>query len=133
MSPKLLIFAAASTALGMPAAAQMSGRPLTAALRGNLEIPGPGKLDARGSANVRINPGMTRLCYMLTTRNLPQATMAHIHRGGAETALCLSALDRRHRRRFLRHRGRGGTGSWLHVDGGWRVCIRQFAIRHRAS
>lgn len=86
MLPKLLMIAAASSALAMPAAAQIGGQTLNATLRGNLEVPVPGKLNARGSATVRINPGLNRLCYTLSTRNLPRATMAHIHRGGAGTA-----------------------------------------------
>lgn len=85
MSPKLLIFAAACTALAMPAAAQTGGRSLTATLTGGAQ-PSPGDPNASGSATVRINPGLTRLCYTIKTSKLPKATMAHIHRGAAGVA-----------------------------------------------
>ena len=55
-------------------------------MRGNLEIPGPGKLDARGTADVRVTPGRNRVCYDVDYRNIPQATMAHIHAGRAGVA-----------------------------------------------
>jgi hypothetical protein len=88
MRTPLLLAAAAATAIiaTSPLAAQYGGRTLRASLSGRAEAPRPGKLDARGSATVRINPGQTRLCYTLTTRNLRRATMAHIHRGVAGTA-----------------------------------------------
>ena len=85
MSPKLLIFAAACTALAMPAAAQTGGRSLTATLTGGAQ-PSPGDPNANGSATVRINPGLNRLCYTLKARGLPNPTMAHIHVGAAGVA-----------------------------------------------
>jgi hypothetical protein len=52
-----------------------------ASLRGQNEVPGPGKNDARGSALVRVNTASRQVCYDLSVRNLPRPTMAHIHRG----------------------------------------------------
>lgn len=83
--PMIAISAVAALA-GSSAAAQFSGRPLHASLSGNFEIPGPGKVDARGTASVRITPGRARVCYDVDYRNIPQATMAHIHSGGAGVA-----------------------------------------------
>jgi hypothetical protein len=85
MSPKLLILAAACTALAMPAAAQTGGRSLSAKLTGGAQ-PGPGDPNASGSATVRINPGLNRLCYTIKTRDLPNPTLAHIHIGAAGVA-----------------------------------------------
>jgi hypothetical protein len=83
MSPKLLIVAAACTALAMPAAAKAPVS-LTATLTGGVQ-PSPGDPNASGTATVRINPGLTRLCYTIKTRKLPNPTLAHIHVGAAGT------------------------------------------------
>jgi hypothetical protein len=87
MSYRLPILAiAAVVAATAPAVAKAPGRPLFASLRGALEVPGPGKLDARGNAVVRVTPGRTRVCYTVSYRNIPAATMAHIHSGAAGVA-----------------------------------------------
>jgi hypothetical protein len=78
----VVALAGAGTALAYPG----PGRPLYAALRANAEVPGPGNTDARGNATVRITPGRNRVCYSVTYRNIPQATMAHIHSGRAGVA-----------------------------------------------
>jgi len=84
--PVVAITVIAVAAVGSSAVAQQPGRPLYSSLRGNLEIPGPGKRDARGSATVRVTPGRSRVCYNVDYRNIPQATMAHIHAGRAGVA-----------------------------------------------
>ena len=81
-----LIATAAALAATAGAANAMPGRPLYANLRGGLEVPGPGKLDARGTATVRITPGRSRVCYTVNYNRIPLATMAHIHRGAAGVA-----------------------------------------------
>ncbi len=87
MSIKSVLLAAAIAATAtVPATAQYGGRMLSADLRGNAEVPGPGKLDASGSATVRINPGQNRLCYTLSSMRIPRATIAHIHSGRAGVA-----------------------------------------------
>jgi hypothetical protein len=86
---KSLLFAAAAAVTMVatpPFAAQMGRRSLSASLTGRAEVPGPGKLDARGSATVTVNPGRNRACYTVRYRNLPNATMAHIHRGALGVA-----------------------------------------------
>lgn len=75
-----MILAAVATGAAV-ASAPGPGRPLYANLRGSLEIPGPGKLDARGMAEVRVAPGRNRVCYDIDYRSIPLATMAHIHSG----------------------------------------------------
>lgn len=82
-SATILGLAATGAAL---ASAPGPGRPLYASLRGNLEVPGPGKIDARGTAEVRVTPGRNRVCYDVDYRNIPQATMVHIHAGRAGMA-----------------------------------------------
>jgi hypothetical protein len=57
-----------------------------AVLRGQNEVPGPGKNDARGSATVRVNTASRQVCYDLRFRNLPRPTVAHIHSGAAGVA-----------------------------------------------
>ena len=69
-----------------PAMAQMPGRPLMASLTGSVEVPGPGKLDASGRAEVRVVPGRGRVCTTVRYSGIPMATMAHIHRGAAGVA-----------------------------------------------
>jgi hypothetical protein len=86
---KVLLFvtaAAATMVVATPLAAQIGGRHLSANLTGRAEVPGPGKPDARGSASLTINAGQNRACYDVRYRNLPRATMAHVHRGGAGVA-----------------------------------------------
>lgn len=81
----LIAMSAIAVAAASSAVAQQ-GRPLYASLRANLEVPGPGKRDARGTATVRVTPGRNRVCYDVDYRNIPQATMAHIHAGRAGVA-----------------------------------------------
>jgi hypothetical protein len=69
-----------------PLAAQYRGRSLSAYMTGRSEVPGPGKRDARGSANVTINAGQSRACYTVRYSNIPRANMAHVHRGAIGVA-----------------------------------------------
>ena len=82
----LIALSAIAVAAASSAVAQQPGRPLYANLRANMEIPGPGKRDARGNATVRVAPGRNRVCYDVDYRNIPQVTMAHIHAGRAGVA-----------------------------------------------
>lgn len=56
------------------------GRPITVAMTGAAERPGPGDADGSGTAEFRINAGQSRVCYTLTVGNIDAATVAHIHR-----------------------------------------------------
>jgi hypothetical protein len=86
MRMPLLLLAAAAFTAASPVAAQYGGRPLSANLTGRAEVPGPGKLNARGSATLTVNSGRSRVCYTVRYRNIPNATMAHVHRGAIGVA-----------------------------------------------
>ena len=62
------------------------GRPLTANLTGEAEVPVTGDLDGSGTANVRVNPGQECLSYDLDVQNIEPATAAHIHEAPAGVA-----------------------------------------------
>jgi CHRD domain len=63
------------------------GRPLSAALTGAAEIPGPGDSDGKGTATIRLNSGQGKVCFVLTATNITlPATLAHIHIGAAGSA-----------------------------------------------
>src|SRR5215208_2087264 len=85
MRMSLLIAAAAATIATTPANAQVAQR-LTANLTGAAEVPGPGKVNASGSAVVRVNTIQRRVCYTVNFRNVPNATVAHIHSGARGVA-----------------------------------------------
>jgi hypothetical protein len=82
--PRTIITMIAIGTVAVPSLA--AGRTLYATLRGQSEVPGPGKNDARGSATVTVNNGSNRVCYTVRVRNLPRPTMAHIHRGAVGVA-----------------------------------------------
>lgn len=61
---------------------EQGGRPLTATLSGDAEVPGPGDEDGYGNFDLTVNPGQEEICYELTVADIGTATAAHIHRGG---------------------------------------------------
>ena len=75
----------ASPALAAPPADGdcKGGRPLSAELTGEAEVPNPGDLDGSGTANVRVNPGQECLSYDLDVQGIEPATAAHIHEAPA--------------------------------------------------
>jgi hypothetical protein len=80
---------ASTAALGLiatTAIAQTGGRPFTATLTGEAEVPGPGDPDGIGTARITVNPGTGQICYRITVRNIEPATMAHIHEGSEDEA-----------------------------------------------
>ncbi len=80
-------FLIASTAafglLVTAATAQTGGRPLTATLTGEAEVPVLGDPDGTGTARVTVNPGLGRICYTLQVSGIMPATAAHIHEAPA--------------------------------------------------
>jgi hypothetical protein len=62
-----------------PALADGGGRPLSTALSGAMEVPGPGDPDGTGTARLRVNPGQGEICYELTVSGIDPARAAHIH------------------------------------------------------
>ncbi len=65
----------------MSSAALAGGRPLSAALSGDEEIPGPGDLDGSGEAFMTLNSGQREICFQLSVQDIVPATAAHIHEG----------------------------------------------------
>lgn len=63
-----------------------AGIVLTAELTGAAEKPDPGDADGSGKASVTIETSTNELCFELSVAKIAEATMAHIHRGDAETA-----------------------------------------------
>jgi CHRD domain len=88
MRTALLLAATAAMTItaATPVAAQYGGRSLSANLTGRAEVPGPGKLNARGSATLTVNAGQNRACYTVRYANIPRANMAHVHRGAVGVA-----------------------------------------------
>ncbi len=74
-----LVAASLAGPLSAGAGADEGGRPLSAGLTGAAEVPGPGDPDGTGSASLRVNPGLTEICYTLTVTNVDGVTAAHIH------------------------------------------------------
>lgn len=62
------------------------GKPLTATLTGDAEVPGPGDDDGTGTARVTLNPGQRQVCWEIEVENIAPATRAHIHQGAAGVA-----------------------------------------------
>jgi hypothetical protein len=81
------VAAAALVAAGpaLPAAGT-GGAPLSAALTGANEVPGPGDPDGSGTAELTVNPGTRTVCWTIATSGLGTFTGAHIHRGTAAEA-----------------------------------------------
>ena len=78
----------ASPALAAPPAdgGCNGGRPLSANLTGEAEVPVPGDPDGSGSANVRVNPGQECISYDIAVEDIAPATAAHIHEAPAGSA-----------------------------------------------
>ena len=65
---------------------QHGGRPLTTALTGAAEVPGPGDTDGTGTASITLNHGKGEVCYELTVDKIAAANAAHIHAGAVDKA-----------------------------------------------
>ena len=87
-----LALALLAPALGVTASAAAAkqtthtGTALVATLDGKAEVPGPGDADGNGEFSGWFDPAMGRICYTLGVGSLADPTMAHIHRGDAQTA-----------------------------------------------
>ena len=67
-------------ALGSVAAADDGGRPLSTALMGAAEVPGPGDPDATGQADLRLNQGQGEICFEIGWADVDGDVFAgHIH------------------------------------------------------
>ena len=62
------------------AVAQDGGRPLSTALTGAEEVPGPGDPNATGQADLRLNQGKERVCFDIEWADIDGTVFAgHIH------------------------------------------------------
>jgi len=77
---------AAQAQFGGPPPAPITGTELTATLGGKAEVPGPGSMTGDGNAMVWVDAKKNQACYTLMVRGVPDATMAHIHKGMAGKA-----------------------------------------------
>lgn len=70
--------------VGLAGVADAAGRPLSTALTGTEESPGPGDADATGQANLRLNQGQNKVCFDISWSDVDGAVVAgHIHVGDA--------------------------------------------------
>ena len=76
-----LIIAAAFTALVCSPALAQGGKPLSADLEGEVEVPVTGDLDATGHATLRLNSGQGTVCYNITVESVAPIFAAHVHSG----------------------------------------------------
>ena len=78
--------ACATTAAGGAGATTHSGTPLVATLDGKAEVPGPGDPNGNGEFSGWFDAAKGQICDTLGVGSLASPTMAHIHRGDAQTA-----------------------------------------------
>lgn len=85
---KRLVILGAAFLLAFAVAAPLSaaGRPLSATLSGDNEVPGPGDFDGSGSALVTLNPGAGKVCFDIEVADVDPIAAAHIHEGPAGVA-----------------------------------------------
>lgn len=61
------------------------GRPLSAILTGDAEVPRPGDADGGGVMDLTLNSGQEEICWELVVTDIMPPSRAHIHRGEAGT------------------------------------------------
>lgn len=67
--------------------AEHGGRPLSASMSGDQEVPGPGDPDGTGAATVTLNQGLGEVCWEIDVSNITLPSIgAHIHFGPAGVA-----------------------------------------------
>lgn len=68
------------------------GRPFDTLLTGDAEVPGPGHPEARGTVELRLNPGQQEVCFMIRFEGIDPddpddlITAGHIHVGSEDVA-----------------------------------------------
>ena len=78
--------AATAGAASAAGTANHTGTPLVATLDGKAEVPGPGDPNGNGEFSGWFDAAKGQVCYTLGVGSLASPTMAHIHRGDAQTA-----------------------------------------------
>lgn len=74
---------AAALLVGCAAGPGMQRATLAVTLTGLQVVPGPGDPDGTGTAQIRVEPAQSRVCWELFIRQIEPASAAHIHRGAA--------------------------------------------------
>ena len=77
----LIIFVAGISVVLSAQDQRPGGRPLSIALSGSAEVPGPGDPDGTGQLQLTLNPGKNEVCYELKVDQIETPTAAHIHAG----------------------------------------------------
>ena len=80
------VLAFAAGAAGAAGNANHTGTPLVATLDGKAEVPGPGDPTGNCEFSGWFDAAKGRSCYTLGVGSLANPTMAHIHRGSAQTS-----------------------------------------------
>ncbi|WP_437775528.1 CHRD domain-containing protein [Sorangium sp. So ce1097] len=70
-----------ATALVRAALPERPGRPITAALSGWDEVPGPGDLDGTGTARLTLDLARGEVCFDLAVVGISPAIAARVHEG----------------------------------------------------
>ena len=83
----VLIMLVAALVLAAGPVSAASGRPISMALTGAAEVPGPGDPDASGTASLTLNQGLDSICFDISWAGINGDVFAgHIHAGTADVA-----------------------------------------------
>jgi hypothetical protein len=87
-SSKLIValLAIAGIAVLVPALSAGAATQLSAKLKGNNEVPGPGDTNGKGEAVITVKPNKGKVCFQVSFTKIAGATAAHIHKGGPDDA-----------------------------------------------
>lgn len=66
--------------------ARQTAGPMSVALTGKAEVPGPGDEDGAGTATLTMNKEKGEVCYEITVTGIDAPGAAHIHEGAADKA-----------------------------------------------
>jgi hypothetical protein len=85
---RLFLIAALAAVLVLPAlsGADSPKAQLSAKLKGNAEVPGPGDRNGRGEAFVNAKPAKRKICFQVSWVRIQQPNAGHIHKGGEDVA-----------------------------------------------
>ena len=73
-------------ALAIPAANAAAPVTVSAQLKGNNEVPGPGDPNGKGEIFVTLKKAKRKVCFALSWKRIQGPQAAHIHRGGPDVA-----------------------------------------------
>lgn len=72
--------------LAIPAADAAAPVQLSAKLKGNNEVPGPGDQNGKGDVFMSVRKQTRKVCFQLEFSKIEEPTAGHIHRGGPAVA-----------------------------------------------